>query len=140
MWDTFQRLKKMPRHRIQAYCEQLSEFKRGRIIRLKEASWENWRIARHVGRRDAVIRRCWQDWMNDGRFQRHDGCGRPRAIANREDRLIFRYAVTVPDSSLLTIRHANRTRVFTMTVYRWLIERNLRSYLQLRHLPLTPAH
>ncbi|GFX22481.1 HTH_Tnp_Tc3_2 domain-containing protein [Trichonephila clavipes] len=27
-----------------------------------------------------------------------------------------------------------------MTIHKWLVERNLRSYRQLRHLPLTPAH
>ncbi|GFX74781.1 hypothetical protein TNCV_636081 [Trichonephila clavipes] len=33
-----------------------------------------------------------------------------------------------------------RTRVFTMTIPRRLIEQNLRSYLPLRPLPVTPAH
>ncbi|GFW13243.1 hypothetical protein TNCV_4121411 [Trichonephila clavipes] len=40
----------------------------------------------------------------NGRFQCHDGSGRPRATADREDRLIVRSAVAVPDSSLSTIR------------------------------------
>ncbi|GFY09196.1 hypothetical protein TNCV_4663861 [Trichonephila clavipes] len=39
--------------RIRAHYEQLSEFVRGRIIGLKEAGWANWRIAHHMGRRDA---------------------------------------------------------------------------------------
>ncbi|GFV73714.1 transposable element Tc1 transposase [Trichonephila clavipes] len=38
------------------------------------------------------------------------------------------------------MRRATRTRVFTMTFHRRLIERNLRSYRPLRHLPLTPAN
>ncbi|GFW39094.1 uncharacterized protein TNCV_1830861 [Trichonephila clavipes] len=51
-----------------------------------------------------AVRRCCQEWVDNGRFQRHDGSGQPRATADREDRLIVRSAVTAPDSSLLTIR------------------------------------
>ncbi|GFU23743.1 hypothetical protein TNCV_2341311 [Trichonephila clavipes] len=41
---------KMPHRRIRAHYEQLSEFERGRIIRLKEAGWTNRRIAHHMDR------------------------------------------------------------------------------------------
>ncbi|GFV91230.1 HTH_Tnp_Tc3_2 domain-containing protein [Trichonephila clavipes] len=67
--------------------EQLLEFERGRIIGLKEAGWKNQRIARYMGRRVAAIERCWQEWVDSGRFQRPDGSGRPRATANWDDRL-----------------------------------------------------
>ncbi|GFX53312.1 HTH_Tnp_Tc3_2 domain-containing protein [Trichonephila clavipes] len=93
-----------------------------------------------MGRSVATIRRCWQEWGDNGRFQRHDSSGQPRATANRGNRLIVRSAVTAPDSSLSTIRRVTRTRVSTMIIHRWLIERNLRSYRSLLHLPLTPAH
>ncbi|GFU31085.1 transposable element Tc1 transposase [Trichonephila clavipes] len=63
-----------------------------------------------MGRSDAAIRRCWQEWVANGRFQRHDGSGRPRAIADREDRLIFISAVIAPDSSSSAIRRVTRTR------------------------------
>ncbi|GFT05107.1 transposable element Tc1 transposase [Trichonephila clavipes] len=46
--------------------EQLSEFERGRIIGLKEGGWTNRRIARHIGRIDAAIERCWQELMDSG--------------------------------------------------------------------------
>ncbi|GFX72476.1 HTH_Tnp_Tc3_2 domain-containing protein [Trichonephila clavipes] len=78
-----------------------------------------------MGRSDATIRRCWQEWVDIGRFQRHDGSGRPRAREDREDRLIVRSAVTVPDSSLSVIRRATRTSVTFMTINKRLIERNL---------------
>ncbi|GFV86664.1 HTH_Tnp_Tc3_2 domain-containing protein [Trichonephila clavipes] len=129
----------MPRLGIRAHNEQLSDFERGRIIELKEVGCANRRIARHMGRSDAAIRRCWQEWVENGRFQRRDGNGRPRATADREDRLTVRSAITVSDSSLLTIRRTTHTRMSTMTIHRRLIERNLRSYLPLRHLPFTPA-
>ncbi|GFU18250.1 HTH_Tnp_Tc3_2 domain-containing protein [Trichonephila clavipes] len=99
----------MPLRGIRAHYEQLSEFERGRIIELKEAGWENRRIARYMGRGDAAIRRCWQEWVEDGRFQCHDGSGRSRATADWEDRLIVRSAVTASDPSLSTIRRTTRT-------------------------------
>ncbi|GFW49792.1 HTH_Tnp_Tc3_2 domain-containing protein [Trichonephila clavipes] len=64
-----------------------------------------------MGRSDAATRRCWQEWVANGRFQRHDGSGRPRATADREDRLIFISAVIAPDSSSSAIRRVTRTRV-----------------------------
>ncbi|GFV71966.1 HTH_Tnp_Tc3_2 domain-containing protein [Trichonephila clavipes] len=78
------------------------------------------------GRSDVAIRRCWQEWVDSGIFQRHEGSGRPRTTVDLEDRLIVRSAVTAPDLSLSTIRRATRTRVSTMIIHRQLIERNLR--------------
>ncbi|GFX56189.1 HTH_Tnp_Tc3_2 domain-containing protein [Trichonephila clavipes] len=93
----------MPRRSFRAYYEQLSEFHRGLINEQKEGGWANRRIARHMGRSDAAIRRCWQERMDNDRFQRHDGSGRPRTAADQEDGLIVRSAVTALDSSLSTI-------------------------------------
>ncbi|GFT74749.1 HTH_Tnp_Tc3_2 domain-containing protein [Nephila pilipes] len=127
----------MPRRKIRGHYEQLPEFLRGRIIGLKKAGWANRRMDRHMGRSDGAIRKCLQEWVDNGRFQRHDGNGRLRAPTDREDRVIVRSAVTAPDSSLPTIRLATHTRVSTITLHRWLIERNLRTD---RPLPLMPAH
>ncbi|GFV89451.1 HTH_Tnp_Tc3_2 domain-containing protein [Trichonephila clavipes] len=77
--------------------------------------------------------------VDDGRFQRHDGSGRPRATADREDRLTVISAVTAPDSSLSSIRHETRIGVSTITIHKRPIERNLSSYRLLRHLPLPPV-
>ncbi|GFV90374.1 hypothetical protein TNCV_4380891 [Trichonephila clavipes] len=62
------------------------------------------------------------------------------ATADREDRLIVRSAVTTSDSSLPTTRCTTCTRVSTMNIHRRLIERNLRSYRPLHHLPFGFAH
>ncbi|GFU75001.1 HTH_Tnp_Tc3_2 domain-containing protein [Trichonephila clavipes] len=115
----------MPRRRIRAHYEQLSEFERGRIIVLKEAGWIKRRIARHMGRSDVVIRRCCQEWVERGRFQRHDDSRRSRASADQVDRLIVRSAVTALESSLSTIRCMTCTRASTMNIHRRLIEKNL---------------
>ena len=97
----------MPRCRIRAHYWQLSEFDGGRIIGLKEAGWINRRTACYFSRSDATIRRCWQGWIENGTVQRQDGSGRPRFTTDREDRVIVRSAVTVPSSSLSTIRRSN---------------------------------
>ncbi|GFU81410.1 HTH_Tnp_Tc3_2 domain-containing protein [Trichonephila clavipes] len=120
--------------------EQLSEFQRGRISGLKEAGWANRGIVHPMGESDAAIRRCCQEWVDNDRFQRHDGSDRPRFIAVREDRLIVRYAVTASDSSLPTIRCVTRILVSTITIHKGLIQGNLRWYRPLRYLPLPPAH
>ncbi|GFW17764.1 hypothetical protein TNCV_1133641 [Trichonephila clavipes] len=36
---------------------QLSEFERGRIIRMMEAEWSAWRVARQIGHLDLSVRR-----------------------------------------------------------------------------------
>ncbi|GFU60334.1 HTH_Tnp_Tc3_2 domain-containing protein [Trichonephila clavipes] len=93
-----------------------------------------------MSRIDAAIRRCWQEWMDSSRFQRRDGSGQPRVTENRKDRLIVRSAAKDPYASLSTVRRATHTRLSTMTLHRRLIERNLRSYLLLLHLPLMPSN
>ncbi|GFT72917.1 HTH_Tnp_Tc3_2 domain-containing protein [Trichonephila clavipes] len=96
---------------IRAHYKQLSEFERDRIIGLKEVGWENCRIACHMSRSNAAIRRCWQEWVDSGRVQCHDGSGRSKATADREDKLTVRSAVTVLESSLSIIRCATHTSV-----------------------------
>ncbi|GFW44658.1 HTH_Tnp_Tc3_2 domain-containing protein [Trichonephila clavipes] len=85
---------------------QLPEFERGRIIGLKKAGWEKRRITHHMGRSDAAIRKCLQEWVANGRFQRLVCSGRPRATADWVVRVIVRSAVTARYSSSSTIRSA----------------------------------
>ncbi|GFV93970.1 hypothetical protein TNCV_3573231 [Trichonephila clavipes] len=33
-----------------------------------------------LGRSDATIRTCWQEWVDSGRFQRHEGSNRPKIM------------------------------------------------------------
>ncbi|GFT17302.1 hypothetical protein TNCV_4806161 [Trichonephila clavipes] len=58
---------------------------------------------------DVAIRRCRQEWVDSGRFQRHDGSSRPGPHQIREDRLIVILTATASDSSLSTIRRAAHT-------------------------------
>ncbi|GFX02664.1 HTH_Tnp_Tc3_2 domain-containing protein [Trichonephila clavipes] len=101
--DTFEQLKKC----ITAGFELItsnSQFERGRFIGLKEGGWANRRIIRRMGRSNVAIRRCWKEWVDNGRFQHHDGSGRPMATEDQKDRLIADSAVIALDSSLSTIR------------------------------------
>ncbi|UYV82585.1 hypothetical protein LAZ67_22000050 [Cordylochernes scorpioides] len=130
----------MPRRKIRAHYEHMSEFETGRAIGLKEAGWSNRLIARHLCRSNAAIRRCWQKWVNNGSMQRQDGSGRPRATTEREDRAIVRTAVAAPESTLTTIQRVTGTQVSKMTINRRLRERNLRARRPLRCLHLTPCN
>ncbi|UYV82173.1 hypothetical protein LAZ67_21001252 [Cordylochernes scorpioides] len=130
----------MLRRKIRAHYEHMSQFETGRAIGLKEAGGSNRLIARHLCRSDAAIRRCWQKWVNNGRIQRQDGSGLPRATTEREDRAIVRMAVAAPESTLSTIQRVTGKQVFKMTINRRLRERNLRVRRPLRCLPLTPVH
>ncbi|GFU93255.1 HTH_Tnp_Tc3_2 domain-containing protein [Trichonephila clavipes] len=122
----------MPCCRIRVHYEHLSEFD---IIGL-EAGWEKSENRSFMDLSDGAIRRCWQEWVHNGRFQRHDGSGRSRFKSGKEDILIAISAVTATDLSLSTsIRRAAHTRVSTMTIHRRLKELNLHSYRPLRHLP-----
>ncbi|UYV82240.1 hypothetical protein LAZ67_21001434 [Cordylochernes scorpioides] len=125
----------MPRRKIRAHYEHISEFETGRAIGLKEAGWSNRLIARHLCRSDAAFRRCWQKWVNNGSMQRQDGSGRPRETTEREDRAIVRMAVAAPESTLSTIQRVTGTQVSKKTINRRLRVRNLRACL-----PLTPVH
>ncbi|GFY02342.1 uncharacterized protein TNCV_3502241 [Trichonephila clavipes] len=102
-------IEEMPHRRIRAHYEQLSELETGRIIGLKEVDWATWRIARHMGRSGAAIRRFCQEWVDKSKFQLHDGSGQPRATADLEDRLTVRSAVTAPYSSISTITCVTHT-------------------------------
>ncbi|GFX08620.1 hypothetical protein TNCV_4171191 [Trichonephila clavipes] len=67
--------RELQRSYTQQVSEQLSQFQRGRIIRMKEAGSANRRITHHMGRSDAAIRRYWQERVDNSRFQRHDDNG-----------------------------------------------------------------
>ena len=62
----------------------------------------NLTIPRHLGHSNATIRRCWQERINNGRYQGQRVNGRLRATVEQEDRAIVRSAATAPDTSLST--------------------------------------
>ncbi|GFX53260.1 HTH_Tnp_Tc3_2 domain-containing protein [Trichonephila clavipes] len=103
----------MPRRRILAHYEDISEFERGRSLQWTE-----------------------KGSLDESKNLLTSGSKR----CEREDRAIVKAAVTAPDSSLLTIHRTVRTHVPNMTLHRRLRERNLRSRCRLRRLPLMPVY
>ncbi|GFX09424.1 transposable element Tcb2 transposase [Trichonephila clavipes] len=53
-----------------------------------EAGWSARRVARQLGRSDCVVRRCWDQWIQEMSFTRIPGSGHPRQTSRREDRRI----------------------------------------------------
>ena len=118
---------------------------RNKCQSLKEAIWPDWkrlvkRIKQLLDIWITAIRRCWQVWVNNPRYQGQNDSGRPKAIVERQDRAIVSAGVTELDSSLSTIHYVACTYVSNMTLVTWLRESNFCSHRQLRRLPLSPVH
>ncbi|GFY35481.1 transposable element Tcb2 transposase [Trichonephila clavipes] len=45
---------------------------------MMEAGWSARRVARQLGHSDCVLRRCWDQWIQEMSFTRRPGSGRPR--------------------------------------------------------------
>ncbi|GFV54823.1 transposable element Tcb2 transposase [Trichonephila clavipes] len=78
----------LPLHCLRRQYEQLSRIERGRIIGIMEAGWSARRTARQLDRSDCVVRRCWDQWIQEMPFTRRPGSGGPRQTSRREDRHI----------------------------------------------------
>lgn len=59
----------MLHRRICAHYEHISPFGKGCVIGLKEAEWPTQRVIRHLDRRYAAIRWCWEEWANNSTFK-----------------------------------------------------------------------
>ncbi|GFW29918.1 uncharacterized protein TNCV_4999581 [Trichonephila clavipes] len=50
-----------------------------------EAGWSSRRVARQLGHSDCVVKRCWDQWIQEMKFTRSSDSGRPRKTSRRED-------------------------------------------------------
>ena len=119
--------------------QQMSQFKRDCSIRLKEANYMNRIITWHLCQSDVAIKWCWQEWVNNSRYQDQNGSGRPRATIKQEDREIVRTAVKhhIPRDQLSTMWPIHICPTWSLAYDR---EQNLCSHCLLWCLPLTPVH
>ncbi|GFT03387.1 HTH_Tnp_Tc3_2 domain-containing protein [Trichonephila clavipes] len=62
------------------------------------------RVGHQLGRSDCVVRRCWDQWIQEMSFTRRPVSGLPRQISRREDRLIVRNACLQPTASSAAIQ------------------------------------
>ncbi|GFX35960.1 uncharacterized protein TNCV_4214821 [Trichonephila clavipes] len=93
----------MPLRRLRRQYEQLSQFQRRRIIDMMGAGCSTRRVACQLGRSDCVVRRCWDQWIQEMSFIRRPGPGHLRQTIRREDCHIVRIAHVHPTVSLTTI-------------------------------------
>ncbi|GFU63580.1 HTH_Tnp_Tc3_2 domain-containing protein [Trichonephila clavipes] len=101
----------------QIYRGSKSSLWSGVEVRPQRSRLVNRRIGRHLGRRDMVVARCWQQWITEGRVYRRGGSGRPRNTNDRET------------SSAIKRNHKETTDRSCFEGRR-----------PLRRLPLTPHH
>ncbi|GFV56905.1 transposable element Tcb2 transposase [Trichonephila clavipes] len=80
----------MPPRRFRRHYEQLSQFERGRTIGMMEAGWSARRVAHLLGRSICVMRKCWDQWIQEMSFTRRPGSGCPRQTSRPEDCYICR--------------------------------------------------
>ncbi|GFU03134.1 transposable element Tcb2 transposase [Trichonephila clavipes] len=77
---------------------------KGRIIGMMEAGWSARQVARQLGLSDCVVRRCWDQWIQEMSFIRRSGSGRPRQINRQEDHHNIRNAHVQPTVSSAAIQ------------------------------------
>ncbi|GFX33579.1 transposable element Tcb2 transposase [Trichonephila clavipes] len=90
--------------RFRKQYEQLSQFESERTTGMIEAGWSSRRVTRQLGRSDCVVRRCWEQWIQEMSFTRRPGSGRPRQTSLLEDRHIVRNARVQPTASSAAIQ------------------------------------
>ncbi|GFS62643.1 transposable element Tcb2 transposase [Trichonephila clavipes] len=64
-----------------------------------KAGWSSRRVARQLGRSDSVVRRCWDQWIQEMSFTRRPDSGHARQTSRREYHHIVRIARVQPTAS-----------------------------------------
>ena len=76
----------IPRRRERAQYQQVSAFKRGRMVGLQEAGLSYREIAARTGHTATTVMRVWNQWREQGRMQRRADTG-PRNVTTLWDDL-----------------------------------------------------
>ncbi|GFU43222.1 transposable element Tc1 transposase [Trichonephila clavipes] len=79
--------------RRQSHYQQLTEFKRGRVIGIREGGFSFRNIVERLDRNVSTVHNCWEQWSRGGNALRRPGSGRPNNNSEREDHRIRRTAV-----------------------------------------------
>ncbi|GFX07743.1 transposable element Tcb2 transposase [Trichonephila clavipes] len=134
----------MPLRHFRRQYEQLSQFEKGRIIVMIEVGWSAGQVACQLGRSDCVVKRCWDQLIQNMLFTRRPGSGYPRQTSHQEDRHIVRNALVKPTASSAAIQAQVApplgAPVPSRTIRRRLAEERLGSRRPLRVLTLMPTH
>ncbi|GFW71214.1 transposable element Tc1 transposase [Trichonephila clavipes] len=107
---------------------------------MKTAGWLTRRVARQVDRSECAVRNCWEQWTREVNHARKTGSGATRKTTRTEDRRIVRQALVDPTMTRSTIRADVGVAIVPQTIYRHLVEANLKSKRPFHALLLTPEH
>ncbi|GFT96642.1 transposable element Tcb1 transposase [Trichonephila clavipes] len=122
----------MPLHHFRRQYEQR------RIIGMMEAGWSARLVALQLDHSDCVVRRCWDQWIQEMSFTQRPGSGCPQQTS-REDRHIIRNVRIQPTSSSTAIQAqvapSLDVPVSSRTIRRPQAEGHLRLRCSLRVLP-----
>ncbi|GFV29232.1 transposable element Tcb1 transposase [Trichonephila clavipes] len=130
----------MPGKRARRHFSQLSEFERDLIIEMKIAGWSTRRFADQVYRSVCAVRNGSKQWTRVGTHARKTGSGATRKTTRTEDRRIVRQALVDLTVTRSTIPADVGVAIVPETIFRHLVEPNLKSKRPFRALPLTPEH
>ena len=104
-----------PSPKDSSHHKKISEFKRVRSVGSRKSGWTNLTIARHLVWSNVAIRRYWQEWVSNGRYQSQKDSGPSTCTTEREERATVKADVTSLDSSLSTIHgiaHAHMSPIW----------------------------
>ncbi|GFV06776.1 transposable element Tcb2 transposase [Trichonephila clavipes] len=134
----------MPRRRKGAKFEQISEFKRGRIVGLREDGLSYRAVAARVQRNSSTIMRVSKQWTDEGQTARKSGSGPRNVTSACDDRRLVRMAQTdrTASSRQLAAQWSTATGVSlcASSIRRRLLQRGLRARIPLYRIPLTQNH
>ncbi|PRD31868.1 UNVERIFIED_CONTAM: hypothetical protein NCL1_22198 [Trichonephila clavipes] len=89
----------MPPQRNKEKFQQRTEFKRVRIIVLREGGFSYRAIGARVQRNSFKVMRVWKQWTDNHRTTRKTGSGRRKVTSARDDRHLLRMAVNDREAS-----------------------------------------
>ena len=101
----------MLRRRENAQYQEVSAFKRGRMVGLQEAGSSYRYVAARTGHAATTVVRVWNQWTEESRTQRRAGTGPCNVTTARDDRHFVRMAVTdrTASSTVLSRRWSTAT-------------------------------
>ncbi|GFV14324.1 HTH_Tnp_Tc3_2 domain-containing protein [Trichonephila clavipes] len=109
-----------------------------------KAGWSTRRVALQSGHSECVVRRCWDQWIQEMPFTRRPGSGHPRQTSRREDHYILRNPRIKPTASSAAIQAQVTPSLgapaSSRTMRRRLAEGHSESRRPLCVMPLTPTH
>ncbi|GFX87189.1 transposable element Tcb1 transposase [Trichonephila clavipes] len=134
----------MPRRKQRSAFDQVSEFKRGRIVAYRDCALSFREIGSRVGRNETTVMRICDRWMQEGMMDRGGRSHPPQCTTSREDRKIVHMAVT--DLSVTSraiaqhIEPVTHHSVSARTIQHRLQQSGLSARRPLLGLPLTLNH